>query len=122
MHSFDNKNWCWQSPTDYSSSNRIGSFVFDGCLYRIDLDDIDENSSFDETELRAIRFGFFAETNIPSRATVMILLANGLANNGDLAERDIIQDDLSLSAFISITLFLNIFGSFLSSFFSHMLF
>lgn len=83
------------------------------CLYRIDRDDIDENSSFDEAELSAIRFGFLLKLIFLVGATVMVILANGLLNSGDLAERDIIQDDLSLSVFISTTLFLNIFGSFM---------
>ena len=83
------------------------------CLYRVDLDDLDENSAFDETELRAVRFGFLLKLIFLVGATIMIILANSLVNSGDLVDRDIIQDDLSLSGFISITLFMNIFGSFM---------
>ena len=83
------------------------------CLYCVDLDDLDENSSFDESELRAVRFGFLLKLIFLVGATIMIILANSLVNSGDLVDRDIIQDDLSLSAFISITLFMNIFGSFM---------
>ena len=82
-------------------------------LYCVDLDDLDENSSFDESELRAVRFGFLLKLIFLVGATIMIILANSLVNSGDLVDRDIIQDDLSLSAFISITLFMNIFGSFM---------
>ena len=82
-------------------------------LYRVDLDEIDESSSFDETELRAIRFGFLMKLIFLVGATVLIIVANSLATSGDIVEKDIIQDDLSFSAFISMTLFMNIFGSFM---------
>mgnify|MGYP003330765409 FL=1 len=46
-------------------------------------------------------------------ATALIILADSLMNSGDLVGSDIIQGDLFFSSFQSITLFMNIFGSFM---------
>lgn len=82
-------------------------------LYRIDPDDIQEDSTFDAKELRAIRFGFLTKLIFLVGATALIILANSLINSGELEGSDIIQEDLFFSVFQSATLFMNIFGSFM---------
>ena len=82
-------------------------------LYRIDPRSIDEEASFDERELRAIRFGFLIKLIFLVGATALIILADGLMNSGELVGSDIIQGNLFFSSFQSVTLFMNIFGSFM---------
>ena len=82
-------------------------------LYRIDPTAISDSAQFDERELRAVRFGFLIKLIFLVGATALIILADSLMNSGDLVGSDIIQGDLFFSSFQSITLFMNIFGSFM---------
>lgn len=82
-------------------------------LYRIDPTAIDATTSIDERELRAVRFGFLIKLIFLVGATALIILADSLMNSGDLVGSDIIQGNLFFSSFQSITLFMNIFGSFM---------
>ena len=82
-------------------------------LYRIDPNTINETASFDERELRAVRFGFLIKLIFLVGATALIILADSLMNSGELVGSDIIQGELFFSTFQSITLFMNIFGSFM---------
>ena len=83
------------------------------CLYRIDLDAITEDSSFDSREVKAIRFGFLIKLIFLVGATALILIASSMVKGDELDGSDIIQENLFFSLFQSITLFMNIFGSFI---------
>ena len=82
-------------------------------LYRIDLNSIDEDSSFDASEIRAVRIGFLAKLIFSVGATILIILADSLLKSGVLMGSDVRKDSLFMSLFHSTTLFMNIFGSFM---------
>ena len=82
-------------------------------LYRLDLDSISKDSTFDSNEVKAIRFGFLIKLIFLVGATALILIANSMVKSNEFSGSDIIQENIFFSLFISITLFMNIFGSFL---------
>ena len=93
------------------SSALLGSTIF---LYRLNIRNKNNNSEFDIEEIKAIRLGLLVKLIFMIGGIILVVYVNSLLDNTeDIRGSDIIQENVFYPALLSLTFFMNIFGSFL---------